>query len=62
MKLRWFPIGNMGALGRCLRIETSSSTTWFSFEDWDLVIARELHGFPDSWWCWSLREFLGLGE
>lgn len=60
MKIRWYPIGNIGSGARCLRFEWSSARLWLSFEDWDLVIAYE--SVKTDWWCWSLREFLGFGS
>lgn len=59
MKIRTFPIAGHG---RCVRVETSRATWWISYELGDFIIARELKGDPDSWWCWSLREALGLGD
>lgn len=56
MKLKWIPIAGGG---RCLRIDSPGSRVWISFENWDLVVARER---GREWRCWSLRESLGLGD
>ncbi len=55
MTFRWLPTG------RCLLIESESSKWWLGFELWDFIVARERKSDAD-WRCWSLREFLGLGD